>query len=463
MSNQFEVEEVKRAANGQWVSILAEAGLPTELLDGRGQPCPKCGGTDRFSAFRDTEETGGVMCRQCFSERNGDGLSTIQWLTGWSFPESLQFVAEQVGVQPTAGVTTCREVDIVATVARAKRMPVEVLRQFGAESTKRRGKPVARVPVYNEDGQQHSYFDLTPDGKGLFRKGKGSAGVFLPGQLPKRGETRLLVEGCKDAAAFVGLGFKAAGLPRNEMEAKYAQLFEGCDVIIAPDLDSAGMTGAQKTGGRLKWIAASVRIARLPGEVVKSGGQDVLAKDGEQAVRTAIEAAIPWEPSSSDADDDRPEVLITFDEAEVATEVLKHLGGLTCPISSPVSDGAERPAIFEHCGKLVHIVNERSPENSLDDSVPQIQPLEKPIIRERITQAVRLVEETNSKDGTILVPKRPPDWLTQSIQKRGNYKYIRRLEGITGAATRWQCDSEAWLRRAVRNPVSTELCFSGDL
>jgi hypothetical protein len=360
MSNCFDVDDVKRAAAGQWVSILAAAGMPAGLLDGRGHPCPKCGGTDRFSAFKDTEETGGVMCRQCFSKGNGDGFATIQWFTDWPFTESLPFVAEQVGIQPASGVATRQEVDIVAAVARAKRMPLDAFRQFGAEAAKRGKKPVARVPVYNERGEQHSYFDMTTDGKGLFKSGKGSAGMFFPGKLPQPGETWLVVEGCKDGSALVGLGFNAAGLPRNEMDAKYAGLFAGCDVVLIPDLDSAGMTGSQKTGGRLVAIATSVKVARPPGEVVKSGGQDVrdvLAKEGEQAIRNAIGAAKPWEPSETDCDD-RPEVLVTFDEAAVTSEVLKFLGklGSETPWLNP--DEAERATIYQRGGVLVQIVND---------------------------------------------------------------------------------------------------------
>ena len=66
---------VKAAARGRWRDILAAHGFNSDELDGRHHPCPKCGGTDRFRAFDDVDETGGVFCNQCFSERNGDGLA----------------------------------------------------------------------------------------------------------------------------------------------------------------------------------------------------------------------------------------------------------------------------------------------------------------------------------------------------------------------------------------------------
>jgi len=84
--NLIDAATVKRQAESRWLEILKAAGLPTELLDGRGHPCPKCDGTDRFTVFGDVDLTGGAMCRQCFNEKNGDGLSVIQWLRGCSFP-----------------------------------------------------------------------------------------------------------------------------------------------------------------------------------------------------------------------------------------------------------------------------------------------------------------------------------------------------------------------------------------
>lgn len=443
MSKQFDVEEVKRAADGQWVRILVAAGMQVDSLDGRGHPCPKCDGEDRFCAFKDVDQTGGVMCRKCFFEKNGDGLAVIQWFTEWTFPETLQFVADQLGIEPASGAATRPELDIVTAVARAKRMPLDAFRQFGVEVAKRGKKSVARVPVYDENGEQHSYFDLTPDEKGWFKRGKGSAGMFFPGRLPKPGETWLLVEGCKDAAALVGMGFNAAGLPRNEMDSKYAQLLAGCDVIIVPDLDSAGTSGAQKTGSRLEGITASVRIARLPGEIVKSGGKDVrdvLAKPGKAAVIAAIDAASPWKPSDVCAEVQRPQVEITADEAAVTQKVLKHLAHLGWDNSLHEETECERVKLYQRNGQLVQVVKRsetRASGFSLPESMPQIIPMSKPDVRERITQAVSLCEIRQGRDGeSCCVPLHPPDWLVSSIRDRGDYgRDLRTLAGITPTPT----------------------------
>ena len=49
----------------------------------RNQPCPRCGGTDRYNSANDVAETGAVFCRQCFNKttgtRPGDGIASIAW------------------------------------------------------------------------------------------------------------------------------------------------------------------------------------------------------------------------------------------------------------------------------------------------------------------------------------------------------------------------------------------------
>lgn len=99
----IDVSELMRAAAGQWRYILQRCGgLTDKQLDPRiGQPCPKCGGRDRFSAFQDVDQTGGLCCRVCFAERNADGFSAIEWLTGRPFPEVVPMVANAIGFHST--------------------------------------------------------------------------------------------------------------------------------------------------------------------------------------------------------------------------------------------------------------------------------------------------------------------------------------------------------------------------
>ena len=299
-----DVATIKTALRGRWPDALTTlAGLDAAILDGRHYPCPKCGGTDRFRAFGDFAETGGVTCNQCHSTENGDGVSTLQWMQDVTFPQACRMLADFAGINGNG--RPCGSADIVADVARRKRVPLESWRAFGAAKAMRGKLQVCRLPMYGADGQPCSEFDLaTADEKwlkGLAASGK-PAGLFLAGgKLPSPGETVLLTEGPKDAAALHSLGFQVVGLPTKELSVKFAGLFAGCNVIIVPDRDADGEAGANKTAARLAGIAASARIAHLPGELKPKSGdgaREILARQhGETLLREAIDRAAVWEPT----------------------------------------------------------------------------------------------------------------------------------------------------------------------
>ena len=47
-------------AKGRWREILPALSIPSQALNGKQQPCPMCGGTDRFS-FTDRNRDGCVL------------------------------------------------------------------------------------------------------------------------------------------------------------------------------------------------------------------------------------------------------------------------------------------------------------------------------------------------------------------------------------------------------------------
>ena len=90
------------AARGRWRDILADAGLPDDRLDGRGHPCPRCGGRDRFAAWNDVDDRGAVHCRHCFTRgsdpKPGDGLATLRWLLDVDTPGACRWLASWLGL-----------------------------------------------------------------------------------------------------------------------------------------------------------------------------------------------------------------------------------------------------------------------------------------------------------------------------------------------------------------------------
>ena len=301
-SGRIDIADVKAAARGRWRDLLTTFGFDGESLDGRHHPCPLCGGTDRFRMV--DEDAGAVLCNQCFHERNGDGLAAVQWRNDWTFPETIKAVAGRLNIaggHRPAG-------DIVADLARAKRMPVESFKAFGAHRDYRGRLEVARVPMFDAMLQPCSSFDLaliSPEfEKGMSAKGQPVGLFIVIEDPPKPGDMILLTEGAKDAAALHGLGFKAVGLPGSKMAKKFARVFDGCHIVVIPDRDSTGEDAALVTASRLKGVAASVRIATLPGELKAKDGdgvREVLAsKDREAMLRQAIEDAKAWQPEAAD-------------------------------------------------------------------------------------------------------------------------------------------------------------------
>ena len=81
--------DVMATAAGQWPRLLIElAGLAPEQLENRHQPCPACGGTDRYRWDRD-DGPGGWFCNQCGGREQrgggGSGMDLLLRLTGWDF------------------------------------------------------------------------------------------------------------------------------------------------------------------------------------------------------------------------------------------------------------------------------------------------------------------------------------------------------------------------------------------
>lgn len=95
-NGHYDKEEIKRSIQGRGLGLLISIGIPSESLDGKHHPCPKCGGKDRFRAL--DIEKGVLFCNQCFSQGNGDGISTVKWWLDCTFPEAVNKVGEYLNL-----------------------------------------------------------------------------------------------------------------------------------------------------------------------------------------------------------------------------------------------------------------------------------------------------------------------------------------------------------------------------
>ena len=113
---QQRIEDAKRRARGRWPPILEQLGVEPAIIDGRNQPCPGCGGRDRFQ-FTDKYGDGNYICRGCGP---GDGFALLELCRGWKFVDALKAVEDALGgacaSAPPAGVRA-----VSAAAARACR------------------------------------------------------------------------------------------------------------------------------------------------------------------------------------------------------------------------------------------------------------------------------------------------------------------------------------------------------
>ena len=89
----YQIHVVKEAAKGHWREIFgALAPQLNEAVDRAPNhvSCPVHGGTDGFRLFPHWEETGAGICNTCGAYN--DGFALLQWVTGWSFNETVNKV-----------------------------------------------------------------------------------------------------------------------------------------------------------------------------------------------------------------------------------------------------------------------------------------------------------------------------------------------------------------------------------
>lgn len=70
-----------------WAAVYKELFPDLRLKARKNQPCPSCGGRDRFHLGDSWEKDGGHYCRHC---NGGDGLTLIQKAKSCSFAEALK-------------------------------------------------------------------------------------------------------------------------------------------------------------------------------------------------------------------------------------------------------------------------------------------------------------------------------------------------------------------------------------
>lgn len=97
----YDKNEVISRMKGLWPDALVKlCGVsPSVFKTKKHQPCPHCGGTDRFRWTDKVNEQGdgGAICNQCGA---GDGIKWIEKIRGESFSEAVNTVGEWLNLVP---------------------------------------------------------------------------------------------------------------------------------------------------------------------------------------------------------------------------------------------------------------------------------------------------------------------------------------------------------------------------
>ncbi len=207
------------AAHGRWREILPALGVAVKVLNGRHQPCPSCGGKDRFR-FDDKRGDGDYFCSHCGA---GKGFKLLQLLKGWDFKTAAREVDAIVGNLPAPkprrewvpsslalrdlyqSSRPVTEGDPVATYLAGRGIdytPVspKALRYHPALKHRAGGRHPGMIAVFSDASGKGATIHrtyLTPDGR---KAELDPVRMFWPGSIPAGGAIRLA-----PAAATMGI------------------------------------------------------------------------------------------------------------------------------------------------------------------------------------------------------------------------------------------------------------------
>ena len=315
----YDKEDVRQQASGRWPDILTQLGLPGEALDGRHQPCPKCGGTDRWRVFDDFDEKGGAICNQCLPNA-GDGFEVAAWWTGKKFADVVNEVGEFLGMKleekKRKGKPKKKEFKPVLTEWKQGLIPLFLMRNPGITERglelsgvvfgKFQTKTAIMFKVFDEDLKTIcGYVAMSPTSKmiGIYdaetgqttleRKacvggtkdglvGEDSVRLIAAGGIV---ETIWKVEGPTDMAALISI------IPEDEWGKNVVvtvscgaksvpdgvpQLLTNAQgVCVIGDRDADGIKGAEKWADQIVRAGGKVRLIELPYEATETHGKDL--------------------------------------------------------------------------------------------------------------------------------------------------------------------------------------------
>ena len=139
--------------HGRWPDLLQQlAGLTPEQLTDKHQPCPLCGGRDRYR-FDDQGGSGSWFCNKCGGKDHagggGTGMDMLMRRTGWSYVDACRHLEQHLAVVPEPPTKGVEHVWRYSSTFYVCRFPGKAIRPLWWDGDAWRWKaPPAPRPLY---------------------------------------------------------------------------------------------------------------------------------------------------------------------------------------------------------------------------------------------------------------------------------------------------------------------------
>ncbi len=343
---KMNVTDTVNQACGHWPHILPALGV--KVMKNRHQPCPVCGGSDRFR-FDDKEGRGTWFCNQCGA---GDGLKLVEKVFGVSPSEAARKVSDVTGhLSPVAPevITAAEaetEADRQAAVALAADIMAKTRTATGNAYLTRKGFPGREcltlttphktggvayragdlvVPLYDGTGALVNVQLVSADGQKRTLKGGQVKGAWhtLEGQK-QSGQRLWIAEGYATALTVHHLTGETVMMALSSVNllslASLArQTHPACQIVLAADRDLNGNGQDKATAA----AASCEGVVALP--PVFGDWNDAFVQQGEEATRRAIQDTIR-PPAASPFDTMSEAEFTAMSAGDKAARVYEHYG-----------------------------------------------------------------------------------------------------------------------------------------
>ena len=286
--------DILEAARGRWPEILATlAGLSSDQLTDEHQPCPLCGGTDRYR-FDDLDGSGSWFCNQCGGKDGrggaGNGMDLLLRRTGLSFADAARRIEQHLGLPSQADTRKRSKPHRIPDRPPVDAPPPPLGRATaqwcyrdadGAqlfwiqrlELPPKDGKPGRKLFIHRVwlDGRWHYPRSRGPNADDFTCEWPAPRPLYNLHSLAARPDARVLVvegEKAADVAAALFPHVVVVAWPNGSKaidKVDWAPL-RGRDVILWPDNDDPGRLAMASIAARLHGSGGTLRLVEPPAD-----------------------------------------------------------------------------------------------------------------------------------------------------------------------------------------------------